>query len=273
MKKVYFPVKDGQLTQGFSSTHRGYDIGPRGNNDLYAANTGTIKEAVGKYTTNWINGFHPDPTPSALTTEDYGNYIKVTTDDGEFDFYAHLEPFDSTKVKGIRVSQGIPTGLIVGNIGNSTGRHVHYEHRNSSNQRVEVEFIKEVLIPMDPEIIKRADAFVAVCDVLGKAVDKDIVIEDIKRLRSLEERLIERDKELSEKSRELEEIAKNIKELTEENNILKDSVEKLSQQAENQGSALKTATEKIEELQKIKPVNDYTGQQLIVKGILKLLGR
>lgn len=62
----------------------------------------------------------------------YGNFVVVkSSDDETFHWYCHL---DKIFVKiGLHVSRGTYIG-IMGNTGNSTGRHLHFEIRDKSNE-------------------------------------------------------------------------------------------------------------------------------------------
>lgn len=61
----------------------------------------------------------------------YGNYIKIETEDGYIINYAHMKKNLTVKV-GDKVSRGQNIGYM-GSSGSSTGTHLHYEIRNSSN--------------------------------------------------------------------------------------------------------------------------------------------
>ena len=61
----------------------------------------------------------------------YGNFIVVKNDaDGKYHWYCHLSKINV--VVGQRVSRVSNIG-IMGNTGNSTGKHLHFEIRNASN--------------------------------------------------------------------------------------------------------------------------------------------
>lgn len=129
--RVYRPT-DNPLTQGYSETHKAYDhAGLNLPDGVRAGMDGSIIERVDTYTTNWI-------TTGALTTKDYGNYIKIKHDDGSFELHAHLRQ-GSSFIVGTRVKAG-QTVARIGNTGNSTGPHVHSEYRNAQNVNVPVEF-------------------------------------------------------------------------------------------------------------------------------------
>lgn len=131
--KIFRPSEN-PITQSYSATHRGYDFG--GNNlpdAVRASQDGVIVERVDSYNTNWRN-------TGALTTRDYGNYIKVRHTDGTHELHAHLRQ-GSALLINTRVKAGQIIARI-GNTGNSTGPHLHYEFRNSSNQVIPVEFIQ-----------------------------------------------------------------------------------------------------------------------------------
>jgi hypothetical protein len=120
------------ITQGYSAGHRGYDFAGNGLPDeVRAGKSGTIIERVDTFTTNWR-------TTGALTTRDYGNYIKIKHDDGGFELHAHLRK-GSSLVEGTKVTAGQIVARI-GNTGNSTGPHLHSEYRNASSINQVAEF-------------------------------------------------------------------------------------------------------------------------------------
>lgn len=61
----------------------------------------------------------------------YGNYITVKAPDGKFHWFCHLS--NVTCREGQKISRTTNIG-IMGNTGNSTGKHLHFEIRNSSNK-------------------------------------------------------------------------------------------------------------------------------------------
>ena len=130
-----------KITQGYSASHKAVDFSGKGDPNVYACQEGKVIICKNSYDINWQQGGTNDPTPWGLTTEDYGNFIKIEHADG-FSLYAHLK----------RNSQLVETGNIVGegrliaeigNSGNSTGKHLHFEYRNKSNQNIKVEFKEE----------------------------------------------------------------------------------------------------------------------------------
>ncbi len=131
--KVTRPSKN-TLTQGYSLRHRSYDFSGRGDDGAFACLKGTIIISRDLYKTAWLQGGFNDPTPWGLTTEDYGNFIKLRHDDGSCSLYAHLRHGTPLKV-GTKVDEGDKIAVI-GHTGNSTARHLHYEFRNPNNQPV-----------------------------------------------------------------------------------------------------------------------------------------
>lgn len=126
-------------TQGYHSGHPAYDFSAKYDSNVYASNDGVVVQTVNKYTSAWVQGHEPDPTPDRLTTEDYGNYKKVRHDDGSYALYAHL----SRNGVQVQVGQRVKRGQIIGTIGhtgNSTAPHLHFEYRNPANQAVSVDF-------------------------------------------------------------------------------------------------------------------------------------
>lgn len=61
----------------------------------------------------------------------YGNYITVKASDGKFHWFCHLSKV--TCSEGQKISRTTKIG-VMGNTGNSTGKHLHFEIRNSSNK-------------------------------------------------------------------------------------------------------------------------------------------
>lgn len=61
----------------------------------------------------------------------YGNYITVKAPDGKYHWFCHLSKV--TCSEGDKISRTTKIG-VMGNTGNSTGKHLHFEIRNSSNK-------------------------------------------------------------------------------------------------------------------------------------------
>ena len=61
----------------------------------------------------------------------YGNYITVKAPDGKFHWFCHLSKV--TCSVGQKISRTTKIG-VMGNTGNSTGKHLHFEIRNPSNK-------------------------------------------------------------------------------------------------------------------------------------------
>jgi murein DD-endopeptidase MepM/ murein hydrolase activator NlpD len=107
------PIVDGIITQGVHG-YNGIDIGaPIGTSVLAAADGEVILVKGGNA---WNGG--------------YGNYIVIKHSNGTQTLYAHLSK--NLVSIGDNVSQGEKIGLS-GNTGKSTGPHLHYEVRGSTN--------------------------------------------------------------------------------------------------------------------------------------------
>ena len=91
---------------GYNKMHKGVDFAAPKGTPIYAGGNGVI-EYAGR------NG-------------GYGNYIRIRHNNEYKTAYAHLSGFKKGISKGVRVSQGDIIGY-VGNTGNSTGPHLHYE--------------------------------------------------------------------------------------------------------------------------------------------------
>ena len=91
---------------GFNKMHKGVDFAAPTGTPIYAGGNGIV-EYVGR------NG-------------GYGKYIRIRHNNGYKTAYAHLSNYKKGISKGVRVNQGDVIGY-VGNTGNSTGPHLHYE--------------------------------------------------------------------------------------------------------------------------------------------------
>lgn len=133
MIKVY-PPSDNPITQGYSKSHPAYDFAGRDLPDEdRCAMDGIITVAVNLYNTNWRN-------TGTLTTKDYGNFVTIRHADGSMELHAHLKK-DSLLPEGSKVTAGQIIARI-GNTGNSSGPHLHFEFRDKNNINIPVEFVK-----------------------------------------------------------------------------------------------------------------------------------
>ena len=99
----------GSITQTFWGGHRAIDIGARTGTPVTSSDAGYV---IASKTGGWNNG--------------YGNMVMVDHGNGYVTLYAHL---NSIYVRqGENVSKGQQIGT-VGNTGNSTGPHLHFEVR------------------------------------------------------------------------------------------------------------------------------------------------
>lgn len=95
---------------------------------------------------NWAAGFHTgidlvgdetiygtcDGTVTKIGVDkSYGNYIVVKAPDDKFHWFCHLSKV--TCSLGQKISRTTKIG-VMGNTGNSTGKHLHFEIRNASNK-------------------------------------------------------------------------------------------------------------------------------------------
>lgn len=104
-------------------THKGVDLGYSKNesyNIVYANCFGTIKEVVDKY----------DNEQGSTGLKSYGNYVLIKHPNGFYSRYAHLRKHSISVKKGDVVNENTPLGII-GNSGNSYGRHLHFEVKTS----------------------------------------------------------------------------------------------------------------------------------------------
>lgn len=147
METIIKPSKN-KLTQGFSSSHPGYDFDDVPVKEYCASFSGIIIKVVNTYTNSWIANQPGDPfyvpgKKRSLLTEDYGNYLKLAGDNGITQLAAHF-PMNGIIVKsGQRVEAGQVLGFAPGtnnDTGNSSGGHTHTEYRDTNGKCIPVQF-------------------------------------------------------------------------------------------------------------------------------------
>ena len=98
---------------GYDKLHKGVDFAAPSGTPIFAAGNGVI-EFIG-------------------TNGGYGKFIKIRHDSVYKTAYAHMKNYKKDLYKGARVKQGDVIGY-VGNTGNSTGPHLHYEIIKNNKQ-------------------------------------------------------------------------------------------------------------------------------------------
>ena len=115
--------KDYKITQNYGKNHVGVDIvGTTGGSSYIKAHSDGVVYNV-------VDGKNNDRNSSGV--DSYGNYIQLNHSDGYYTLYAHLKKGLKLK-KGDVVKEGSVIGTM-GNSGNSTGTHLHFEVRNPNN--------------------------------------------------------------------------------------------------------------------------------------------
>ncbi len=115
------PVRDYQLSAGWGNStgphagrrHAGIDFAAKTNEPVFATEAGKVVMAEFYF--------------------GYGNLVKIRHDDGRYTLYAHLNKMNVKK--GEKVSAGQRIGGI-GNTGNSTGPHLHFEVRSKKDEAI-----------------------------------------------------------------------------------------------------------------------------------------
>lgn len=180
--KIIKPTNN-SITGVYTATHRAYDFaGLNLPDEIRSVKDGTVIETSNLYNTNWKN-------TGKLTIADYGNYTKVKHNDGTIALYTHLKQHSMLGI-GTKVNQGQVIARI-GNTGNSTGPHLHFEFRNSSNVNIPVEFEENLdplqeclrqhgeLVKENTELKKQISDLKASEERLKK--EKDVAIQEAER--------------------------------------------------------------------------------------------
>ena len=103
---------------GKTETHGGYDLVGVGSAEVTAAVGGTVVQS--RIVTDKNNA-----------TWQWGNYVCIRTDAGQYHYYCHLK--SRAVSKGQRVSAGDKLG-VMGNTGYSFGAHLHFEVRKADGK-------------------------------------------------------------------------------------------------------------------------------------------
>ena len=134
-----------EQTQGFggSNNHRGLDLVGKGYtiDDIVSYDAGNVLMSVTGYGNGQGEGVNWR----------YGNFVKIQHDNGTVCLYAHME-YTSVKV-GQRVSKGQVIGRM-GNSGNSSGGHLHWEFwsKNDYNSNIDP---SPYLAPKEPVVLPK----------------------------------------------------------------------------------------------------------------------
>ena len=108
-----------RITQSYGKSHTGIDIGWRSDenqNKVFAHSAGVVVAAV--------DGKNKSPGSRGMAS--YGNYVDIDHGNGFKTRYAHLRKNTVLVKVGDNVTENTQIGII-GESGNVTGRHLHFE--------------------------------------------------------------------------------------------------------------------------------------------------
>ena len=122
VEDAYSKITQRYGVNGHGGTDIGWSISPT--EPIYSAGDGTVVEVQTGY----------GNAPGSQGNASYGNYVKIQHADGTYTLYAHLSSVNVAQ--GDTVKGGEQIGNM-GNTGNSYGNHLHFEVRDSNNQRMD----------------------------------------------------------------------------------------------------------------------------------------
>lgn len=121
------------ISRGYSNGHQGLDI--FSNNRINVVNIIAAKSGTVVYPTSTSQTGFPDVGNSS-DGGGYGNYVKIQHEDGSYTLYGHMAQNSITVKAGDKVGAGQVIGKM-GHSGDSTGAHLHFEVRSSSDARLD----------------------------------------------------------------------------------------------------------------------------------------
>lgn len=134
---------ENQITSKYSEVHRAVDVVKYYNQlDTIIAHSDGIVIMVQTGIGNIIG---------STGNISYGNFVKIKHDDGYYTLYAHLK--DVYVRNGARVRRGEKIGFM-GNSGNAYGAHLHFEVRNSENERIDPTYYLDHDLPNGDRTIR-----------------------------------------------------------------------------------------------------------------------
>jgi len=236
-----------------------------------------------------------DDVVGSVSSDPYGKIVTVWHPSlNRATMYCHLN--ENFVALGETVTKGQKIGTM-GTTGNSTGAHLHLNLFETTDQGVRLNrnngynggidplpFLEADPEPIpaptiDPEILNRADSFVAVATKLNCAVNKDVVMGELDKLIKYEDAVIEKDRQLLQVQSDAQKLKEDIGKLKEDNQKLIDENKLAVENAQEAGGKLEKLQEqytvlekKADELSTIKPVTSYTGWELISIGLSKIFG-
>ena len=107
-----------RILNGATDNHAGYDMVGVGSTDVVAAASGTV--VTSRIVTDKSN-----------LTWQWGNYVCIKTDSGQYHYYCHLA--SRAVSQGQKVKVGDKLG-VMGSTGYSFGAHLHFEARKSDGR-------------------------------------------------------------------------------------------------------------------------------------------
>jgi hypothetical protein len=255
MNTVY-PPSINKLNGGYSSSHKAYDHDDIPDNRAFCSlRNASVVIVVDKYSSSWNQGGAGDPTPGGLTTEDYGNFVKLSGQDYEgnwlYQISAHL-------VKGIpvRAGQKLQMGDVIGTIGNnqtdsghSTGGHTHTEYRDLDGKNISVTFKTPENKPIEEATMSYSEEQMTV-----------VRLERDKNWNLYQEQLVIIKKQKEESDRKIQELEEKLATQTSTENPPEGTVtlENVSFQIDELQLALSSLATKSDQKEAIKAIEDQT---------------
>lgn len=122
-----FKSKGNVVTQKYrAGYHNGIDL----------VGTGYSLDYIVAHSAGTVVGVRKDYKTQDSSGNSYGNYVKIKHDNGYYTLYAHMKYGSVTVNAGDRVQKGQTIGYM-GATGHSTGAHLHFEVRNTSDVRID----------------------------------------------------------------------------------------------------------------------------------------
>lgn len=132
--------------------------------------------------------------------------------------------------------------------------------------------VRRIPVNVDPVIFEQSDAFIAVSTLLKTAANKDLVLAEINKLITIEDQAPAKDKTITDLNQQIAALDTKLQDLQLDHDTLTNEIATQAKMIQDQDLKIKGLQGQLQELKDTSQQPDRTGWQLIIDGIVKLIG-